>query len=159
MGFILITSIISLVVIVINLYLYNQYRILSNKVDALKGKGSKPERKAQEDSWFIDDYNDDEDFRPTIIDKIIGRINVGQSSNGPRKGEYINTAKELIDYLKPEHRTVYDEFHNKIREVEYIQVVDVQHKTNDSKELIITFTDGSVDIFEKDRFKKVIDQG
>lgn len=157
MGFILITSIISLVVIVINLYLYNQYRILSNKVNALRG--DKSERKAQEGSELIDDYNDDEDFRPTIIDKIIGRINVGQSSNGPRKGEYINTAKELIDYLKPEHRTVYDEFHNKIREVEYIQVVDVQHKTNDSKELIITFTDGSVDIFEKDRFKKVIDQG
>jgi hypothetical protein len=44
-----------------------------------------------------------------------------------------------------------------IREVEYIQVVDVQHKTNDTKELIITFTDGSIDIFEKDRFKKVID--
>jgi hypothetical protein len=156
MGFILITSIISLVVIAINLYLYNQYKILSDKVEALRGKGSKPERKAQE-AELIDDYNDDEDFRPTIIDKIIGRINVGQSSTGSRKGEYINTAKELIDYLKPEHRTVYDEFHNKIREVEYIQVVDVQHKTNDTKELIITFTDGSIDIFEKDRFKKVID--
>lgn len=156
MGFVLITSIISLVIIAINLYLYNQYKILSNKVEALRGKGSKPESKAQEGSELIDDYND-EDFRPTIIDKIIGRINVVGQSTGPRKGEYINTAQELIDYLKPDHRTVYDEFHNKIREVEYIQVVDVQHKTNDSKELIITFCDGSVDIFEKDRFKKVID--
>ena len=139
----IISSLISLILIFTNLFLLNEIRDMDDEIHTLK------------QAMNLEDKNSsklDDDDNISFLDKLIGIAEIFPNKK-PKKGDPIQTKKELLNYLKPDNKKIYDSVRNCVMEVDNVSQIDVKHGNfGSTKELMIEFTDGSVDIFEKNRY-------
>lgn len=141
-------AIISIIVIIINIILQYKLKEIESMLDELSY------------TVYGEDYYDSQEEKDkkstSMFDVLVGKIN-NYSDKKSSNGQFFNSKADFISHLSPDNTKVYDTRIHKVRVVSSLRDVELNDGREKTKQLLITFSDGSTDIFEKERYRQIPD--